>query len=234
MSSSTRKLDALIKKNLLEMKRNIFSSFCEIFFPIILIFLFYLLKNAFKEEFHEFEKEEGSVENFIKNHSTVNVNWASKSYNINETWNGMSILSFLQLCSNLNEKNEERSKIAAINLPQAIKDKLIEDSLIYVHRTDGIVLNNSNFIDFDSLEDMNNYIEKSSYGDKDNPLVCFGINFEKNNNKDEYNYTLYYFENDRYDGAADVPSSQYVLDQFQSEPIWNHLKNIKKMDILIL
>ena len=230
MSPSTRKLDALIKKNLLEMKRNIFSSFCEVFFPIILIFLFYLLKKAFKEEFHEFEKEEVSVENFIKNHSTVNVNWSSDTYNINDTWNGMTILSFLQICSNLNEQNKERSKIAAINLPQEIKDKLILDSKIYLDRQDGIVLSDESFIDFDSLEKMNNYIEKTSYGDDQNPLVCFGINFEKKNinNLNEYNYTLYFFENDRYDGAADVPPSQYILDQFQSEPDMESFEKYKK------
>ena len=55
MSSSIWKLNALIKKNVLEMKRNILSTLCEIFFPIILMLLLYWLKTVFDIELYEFE-----------------------------------------------------------------------------------------------------------------------------------------------------------------------------------
>ena len=65
MASSAWKLRALLKKNLLEMKRHIISTLCEILFPIILMALLYLLKTAFDIKNYEFDIEEGTLQNFI-------------------------------------------------------------------------------------------------------------------------------------------------------------------------
>ena len=72
MSASFWKLKALLKKNFYEMKRNIISTLIEIFFPIIVILLLYTLKIIHGTENYIFEKEEGSLENYIKNNSVYN------------------------------------------------------------------------------------------------------------------------------------------------------------------
>jgi len=211
MDASIWKLKALIKKNVLEMKRNIFSSFCEIFFPIILMSLILLLKKAFKVEKKTFELDEQNNYNFMKRHSIVNLNFSSNNYEINETWNGMSIYPIFKICSKNNEKREERPIIAMINVPDEIKTTLIKDS----EKLKDYILNESNFQNFSSIEDMNDYIKNSYYGES-KPLICFGISYS--NSGDNYDYTLHYFDNGLLDGAEDIPFSQYILDRFKSGP----------------
>ncbi len=70
-SANSWKLKALMKKNLLILKRNIVSTIFEILFPIALIILCYAIRQAFTLETFEFEKEEGTLENYIKNKSVV-------------------------------------------------------------------------------------------------------------------------------------------------------------------
>ena len=73
MASSYWKLKALMKKNLLEMRRNICSTLCEIFFPIILMLLIYVLKTIFDINNYEFDLQEGSVQNYTKTRSVFNL-----------------------------------------------------------------------------------------------------------------------------------------------------------------
>ena len=65
-SQNSWKLRALMKKNLLVLKRNIISTLFEIFFPIILILLSYAIRKAFILETFYFSSEEGSIENYIQ------------------------------------------------------------------------------------------------------------------------------------------------------------------------
>ena len=133
MASSAWKLRALLKKNLLEMKRSIVSTLCEIFFPIILTALLYLLKTAFTIKDVDFESQEGSVQKFIKTHSVYNldtipfINWtingAVPKNEIPESY-GMSILPFLSICNN---DKKIRKIIATIGVPDEIKEKLINE-----------------------------------------------------------------------------------------------------------
>ena len=213
MDASIWKLKALIKKNFLEMKRNLFSTFCEIFFPIILMLLILLLKSAFKVETKTFDLEEKNNFNFMEKHSIVNVNFSSDDYNTIETWNGMNYSEIFKICSNQNENNKERPLIAMINVPDDIKNTLKNDSEKY-----GIYqLDDSHFKNFSSLNEMDNYIKDISYGEDENhPLICFGISYSENGNN--YDYTLHYFEKELYNGAEDIPPSQHILDPFQSGP----------------
>ena len=213
MASSIWKLKALIKKNLLEMRRNMFSTLCEIFFPIILIFLLYWLKTVFEVETYEFEKEEGTLEDFIKNRSVSNVDsFNQTSFN----WYGMSILPNLMLCSEFNKKHKIRPIIATIGVPTEIKNKLIEDSLAFKDNIK-FSLDNSSFKDFESEKEMHNYIQSKLYGENENyTKICMGISMEEDSNNHKYNYSLHYFENEVEDGADDVPKSKYLKDQFQS------------------
>ena len=72
MDSSIWKLKALLRKNFYELKRNIFSTLIEIFFPIIVILLFYSLKVVYDIENIEFDLQEGSLKNFTKMRSVFN------------------------------------------------------------------------------------------------------------------------------------------------------------------
>ena len=106
-SSSIWKLNALIKKNLLEMKRNILSTLCEILFPIILMLLLYWLKTVFDITNYIFDDVEGSLENFIEKRSTSNIDFTSISKEVEGgLWNGMSILPALLICSSKNQKKK--------------------------------------------------------------------------------------------------------------------------------
>ena len=68
-SSSCWKLRALMKKNCLIMRRNICSTFFEILFPIALILLCYIIRQAFQLEKFYFKDEEKSLTEYIKNTS---------------------------------------------------------------------------------------------------------------------------------------------------------------------
>ena len=217
-SPSLSKLNALLKKNLLEMKRNTFSTICEIFFPIILMLLLYWLKTIFDIKVYEFEEKENSLNSFIKQRSNSYLDNYS-SIDIDEGWNGMSIKPALKLCSPKNKKGEERKAIGIVGVPEQIKQKLIDDSQIFKESID-FSLDESNFIKFESEEEMNDYISDKAYGGNQtsNPLICFGICMKEDKNNHEYDYSLHYFENQWMDGAEDIPKSKFLLDSFQTGP----------------
>ena len=230
MASSYWKLKALMKKNLLEMKRNITSTLCEIFFPILLMLLLYALKTLFHIKNYEFDIQEGSVQNYTKTRSLFNLDTLPNNNNIpyNKStipkFNGLSLLPALKICSKFNSNKEERSKIATVGVPEEIKERLINESF-YFQEIISFNLTNESFIDFESEEAMNNYIKSAYYGEKeDYPLICFGISFSheisvSNNKKNKnYYYSLHYFENSGLDGASDVPKSSHLIDPFQSGP----------------
>ena len=216
-SSSIWKLNALIKKNLLEMKRNILSTLCEILFPIILMLLLYWLKTAFDISNYIFDDVEGSLENFIDKRSIFNIdNFTSLS---SLKWNSMSILPALLICSSKNSKKKVRPKIATVGVNEEIKLKLVQDSYFFKSFTN-FTLDSNSFQDFNSENEMNEYIKSNLYGET-YPLICFGIVLEEDNKNHIYNYSLHYFENSASDGAQDVPKSSYLIDQFQSGPDMN-------------
>ena len=218
MSSSIWKLNALIKKNLLEMRRNILSTICEIFFPILLMLLLYWLKTVFEIKTYEFDDKEGNLEDYIKLRSNSFIDdYTSITPDISK-WYGMSILPALRICSEKNSNKEKRPLIATINIPDEIKYRLINDCLAFNTKINFILDYDSNFIDFKSDKDMNNYIKSKHYGDDKNPLICFGISLNQDIKNHKYDYNLYYFENAWDDGADDVPKSTYLIDQFQSGP----------------
>ena len=68
-TSSSWKLRALMKKNLLIMKRNPCSTVFEILFPIILLLLCFIIRQAFRLRKHYFDKEEKDMDTYYKNTS---------------------------------------------------------------------------------------------------------------------------------------------------------------------
>ena len=143
--SSTSKLRALIKKNLLVLKRNKITTLCEIFFPIILMLLMLLVRNSFLILEYDYETQEGTTSNYIDRRSVsyidfshpemlipdnnTNITNINNEYNrtivishIND-WYGLNILAPLTICTRYNKRNKERPLIATIGVPDEIKEK---------------------------------------------------------------------------------------------------------------
>ena len=127
-SSYAWKLRALLKKNLILMKRNFISTLFEIFFPSIIIVVILILRKAFSVDTHDFS-EEGSIESFIKDKSMTSINYNLYSNLEDQEWNGLSLLSPFQICSSSNEQFEERKIIASLGIPGDIKQQMINGLL---------------------------------------------------------------------------------------------------------
>ena len=231
------KLKALLKKNFYEMKRNIFSTLIEIFFPIIVILLFYSLKLIYDIKNHDFDFQEGSLQNFTKMRSVFNSDLYPElnvTYNITQVIEnpsiienisiitpeiyGMSIHPAFNICSIFNKKNEIRPLIATIGVPDEIKEKMINESIFFSNYT-GFILNNNSFKDFKNEDEMNSYVGSKDYGENDDmPKICFGISFSQNRNEHKYDYSLHYFDNKNQHALYDVPNSPYLNNYFQTVP----------------
>ena len=208
-SSSSWKLRALMKKNLLIMKRNACSTVFEILFPIALILLCYVIHLAFQLKKYYFKEEETDIPTYIKNTSSIyKQNYDSPlSGAIGEDSDlGFSIIPALKICSILNDKHEARPIIASIGLPQSIQDKITNEAGGY----------HVEFEEFSSIEKMEERIKDKAYG-KNNDLICFGIRFKKEGHK--YDYSLHYFESLFSQGVQDIPNMRNgVFDKFSTGP----------------
>ena len=78
--SASSKLKALIKKNILVLKRNKGTTLCEILFPILLMAIMLIIRKAFVIDEFTFDEEEKTVENFIRQKSVANVSSCNKYY----------------------------------------------------------------------------------------------------------------------------------------------------------
>ena len=216
-NTNSWKLRALIKKNFLILKRNIISTLFEILFPIILILLAYAIRKAFVLDKHEFNKEEESLEKYIKTKSVVHFNRDSLPNNgLLLEYEGLSIIPALQICNKT--RQPPRLIIATINIPEEIKSQIISDANFYnTHFSNSIKLTSANFKPFNSIDDLNDYITSNTYGEEGNPLICFGIRLEQEGHK--YKYSLHYFDSVLSEGIHDVPHAKNGLfDRFQSGP----------------
>ena len=217
------KLRALIKKNILILKRNIISTLFEILFPIVLMLLAYAIRKAFTLETFEFTSQEGTLENYIKNKSVVNFDSSSMSTDdldttnpMAQTWAGLSILPTLRICSRFNSQFQPRPLIATIGIPDEIKNKIMTDAAPY-ESIFNLGLTYDKFKNFDNIEQLNKYIQDPKYGQDGYPLICFGMRLEKNGHK--YNYSLHYFDSVLSEGVKDIQNVKNGLfDRFQTGP----------------
>ena len=209
-SSSSWKLRALMKKNLLIMKRNCCSTIFEILFPIALILLCYVIRQAFQLKKYYFKDEEKDIPTYIKNTSSI----YSQSY-ISPLLQGMysylelSIIPALKICSPMNDKFQARPIIASIGLPESIKQKIIDQAGDY---KDFI-----KFVEYESIEKMEEIIKDKTYGKGGNEEICFGIRFKQDGHK--YDYSLHYFESMFSQGVQDIPNMRNgIFDKFSTGP----------------
>ena len=203
--SSSAKLKALIKKNILVLKRNKCTTICEIFFPILLMLIMLIIRKAFVIDEFEFDEEEKTVENFIRQKSVANVDLTHPEINTTDNvtylWHGFSILPTLYICSPYNRLQTPRPLIATIGIPESIKNKIIFDSMLYAH-VFNLTVTNDNFIDFNNIQEMESYVQDSMFGTDSKPAICFGMRLEEKENG--YNYSLHYFDSVFAEGIQDL------------------------------
>ena len=211
-SSSSWKLRALLKKNLLIMRRNICSSIFEIFFPIALILLCYVIRQAFQLKKYYFKDEEKNIPTYITNTSSLyQNNYIAPTPPLNDIDPDLSltIIPALKICSPINEKFEARPIIATIGVPNEIKERINNEAGMYRDYIE--------FKDYESIEKMEEYVKDKTYGKEDNKLICFGISFKEDGHK--YDYSLHYFDSIFNQGVQDVPyMSNSIFDQFTTGP----------------
>ena len=217
---SSSKLKALIKKNILVLKRNKGTTLCEIFFPIILMAIMLIIRKVFEIDEFEFDEEEKTIENFISQKSVANVDFTNPGINTTDnitfSWYGLSILPALSICSAFNRLQTPRPLIATIGIPESIKNKLIFDSMIY-QQIFNISVTNDNFIDFNNIQEMESYVEDATFGTESKPAICFGMRLEEKENG--YNYSLHYFDSLFDEGIQDLNNIiEGPFDSYQSGP----------------
>ena len=300
-SSYCWKLRALIKKNLILMKRNLFKTFFEIFFPVLMFSLMLILRNTFPIQLVTFEEAEKNISNFMSNHSILTsldidsgiefINPLNKSFDdlrefvyknidlndfdfdFNEfDFNTLNFSKFnitraiekyiedikdeikdasyknssfdlrylgikiivppFYICSNLNDQKQERAKIASIGIPDSMKLRMYIDAEIFnilarISEKDyKFEINNDTFIEFKSIEDMENIIKTEEYLKDTNNLICFGLKFSHDNVTNHYDYSLHFFDHEKLgkEGIEDIPEDD-MFDKFQTGPdIHNYMK----------
>ena len=288
-SSYIWKLHALIKKNLILMKRNLLRTILEIFFSIFMIIIIVELRKIFKIETITFEAAEKNMSNFISNHSILtsldgdrglefsnpeneslddlreyiynnidlkNIDFEKEDFNhfnfskyniskyIEEYINNesdynneslssnditylgikLSIPPFL-ICSNINDQRQERPKIASIGIPNQIKFRMYIDAEIFnalsaiKNLQYSFQINSNTFREFKSIEEMEKVIKSKEYLKDEKNLICFGLKFSYNRRKNHYNYSLHFFDYDKYGegGIDDIPGNK-ILDPYQYGP----------------
>ena len=222
LGSSCSKLRGLIKKNLLILKRNKITTLCEIFFPIILMLLMYLVRDSFLILEYTYEEDEKNTNNFISRCSVANVDINNTEIIADESnnslyWNNLSLIPALSICSRHNRKGRERPLIATIGIPLEIKQKIISDASVYQDEID-MNITMDTFKDFKNIEAMDHYIEDKNFGRKDFPQICFGMRMEEKK-EGGYDYSLHYFDSIFGEGIQDL--SNIIggpIDLFRSGP----------------
>ena len=129
-----------------------------------------------------------------------------------------------KICSKGDEEKFERPKIAVIGepLPYELKKKMIIDSIIYnVSGNISFELSDESFVNYSSLEEMEDFIKSESYQDKKENLICFGIRYKYTEEKNTHDFALHFFDFEKIGRGnnPDIPSNkQGMFDKFQSGP----------------
>ena len=219
--NSCNKLKALIKKNLIVLKRNKGTTLCEILFPILLMLAVFYIRKAFEIRSYDYYVNERSTENYMRKWSIANVDINNTELNITNTsitWNGLIFLSHYSICSATNRQRVERPIIATIGVPNEIKERLIYDSKMIDQEILNFSLSEKSFMDFGSVKQMEKYIKNKKYGTDGRPLICFGISFRENS-ESSYSYSLHYFDSIFNEGIKDLADMiRGPYDLFKSGP----------------
>ena len=201
-------LSALLKKNLILIKRKPITSLCEIIFPFILLAIVIALRSAF--EINKFYYGNTPDTEYIQTNSTALFTSTSSDPSTSEDFYTLTIRKHLDIC-------KQRPIIALIgeSFPSELQSKLSQ--LIQVENP--IIT----FKQFDSADELDKHVEHEHYAEDLNeyPPICFGIKVEETESSTTkaYDVSLHYFGSDRDNGVKDIPSTiTENLDPFQNGP----------------
>ena len=162
-----------------------------------------VIRKAFGIKEHKFKDEESSDAEFTKKRSLAFIDFPEESFKVNETdtdgktlsyifkenifyfnkynddnlWEGQNtaLNKIFDIC--VNKAGKERYKIALVNVPNEIKNKLIE---IGKYSDLNFKMSEENsFLNFDSVDKMKNYVEQNSYGSENVAKLCLVLVFKK-------------------------------------------------------
>jgi len=182
-----QQLKGMLKSEYIQMKRNKFLSFIEIFFPPILLLLFLFIRLLFKTEKEKYDDiYQNDLEFILHNSSNLTNHIKSKEdQKIPETINEKDVPDiplpynyFLLQCKMINH-----IAIIGKDFPQGLIDKI--SSHLWELDND---YPNDIFKKFESVEDFNEYISSKDYGKNEEfPKICFGIS-----KTDKFKYGIHY------------------------------------------
>ena len=196
-------LKALLKKNILIMKRAYILSIIEILSPIIVMILFWRLNALFKTEHLKMDEDDDYLDK-----------------------NGTIIQNFIQL-----EGYDDPNLFFLYNLFMCYENPII--ALIGDEFQKDIIdkyiksLKNSFLIYlfdiqvkiYDSLESLNSYITSDEYNtdSQEYPGICFGISYTKSENK--YKFKMHFFASPYSKNNPSIPSTTVDnIDPFRTQP----------------
>ena len=189
---------ALLKKNLLIFKRNYILSIVEILSPIIVMILFWRLKQLFKIEHLEIEEDDDYI-------------YSNGTYLRN-------IKSFDDLLYDELPYKDTMSFCYGNLIIALIGENFPEELFEQLNLTGWELFGKPKIKYYKSLEELNDYILSDKYNtDKENRAICFGISYIKTDNK--YTFKMHYFTSLFQKYTPSIPSTSIEnLDPFRTQP----------------
>ena len=201
---------ALLTKNLIISKRNILTTISEIFLPLLLMFVLYLIRRIIKIKVNYFSKDTNDLDYYFFN--STGISYKIPFYNL--SYRGLSSFCI------------RRPIVALIgNIPEQLK--------IYIFSLFYFEIYYIKFLNFNSIKELRDYVSDKNFFSNQKPPVCFGIEFIENN--EEYNITYLFFGSDNENYIQQIPSTTVPnLDPFQTQPDLESYKKYIKSGFLNL
>ena len=203
---------ALIRKNMLTLKRSIFMTLMEIFYPIILMLIGYLVMNAFSSKEYKWEQE-GTIDKYLIDKGNFGTLDPTNNVDGSGVWKyidvlgethdipvgtkyGLPVKPITMICYN-------RFTIAFVGFQKEVGLGQILTN--YFNAEAGRLGRQYSYMHFDDIDSLNKYITDKDYGISQ-PTICFGVYFKKNGD-DDYSASLHYFNDFISHGIEDVPNN---------------------------
>ena len=228
------KFKALFIKNVQTMRRNIGMTIVELLFPPVLMLIGYLVLLAFASEKHEWS-EEGKMDEYLIDKGNIGTLTLTTSlFNGNGIWHyvdplenehptsvylidGLPVKPVTMICV-----EGSRRHIALVGFK--VTDVLGGIIKSYINNEDLILHQNYEYLHFDTIEQLNDYVKADDYGTSNKPTICFGVYF-KNEGNNKFKASLHYFDNFIQHGIQDVPNNLEDLnDWMQQGPDMEEIK----------
>ena len=212
-------LKALLKKNLLIMKRTYIITIIEISSPIIVMILFWRLNSLFKTEHLKIADDE----DYIDSNSTSIKNKGFGSYY--ESY--FLLFNIFFIC--------QYNPIIAL-VGNDFPKEIFEDYTKKLRNSFLILIYDIKIKSYDSLESLNSYISSDEYKkDSEHPGICFGLSYDKSEIKYKYKFKIHFFASPYSKYTPSIPSTTVDnLDPFLTQPDFGSYSKYIKQGFLIV